>query len=310
MFPCGPAHVEELARTAQTRVYVQEGVARGCHRGRRSIALGDGKRIAHVYMAGRFTALRRTEAYGESLRIYDLRARRTRGEKARVRRFTDIVVDSRGVAAHLSYRLQDGALELNDSDGGYYGFGYEPGFLAFKGTVIATRDGAGYGFAGLDWDSRRAREGTLVSHGAVRVEVSRGSRLTVRRGDDSPLKLGDAIGPCASPSTCSGIGAVQITADRFVASHWATAERGGEDVLTVHDLDTRRQRRPCPIATRFVLGESGRVACSYRSPAGAEVAVEGVVLDQGTDVEPDSLVRRGDQIVWRRGGVERTAPLP
>ncbi|MDA0167918.1 hypothetical protein OJ998_02380 [Solirubrobacter taibaiensis] len=97
---------------------------------------------------------------------------------------------------------------------------------------------------------------------------------------------------------------------RFVAANWISAAQGGDSRLTVFDLDTRAQREACRYPTNHVLGDSGRVACSFQTPNGGRIDVEGVVLDEGPDVDPESLDRRNGQLVWRRGGVEHTSPLP
>ncbi|MDA0181000.1 hypothetical protein OJ997_11895 [Solirubrobacter phytolaccae] len=310
---CGPAHVEELARTAQTRVYVQDGVARGCHRGRRSLALGPAKRIVRVYVKGRFVAVKRKTRDGRSLRVYDLRSRRPFGERVDVWRIGKIVLGAGGTAVFFGYEAPEASTSLNDTgiEGYYYGTGYEDAFLRFKGSVIAVREGnRRFRFVGLDTNSEAAELGTLLTHGDVRIDVSRRDVLTLRRGEEAPIELGRSITNCYSASGCFGITSVDIASGRFVASDWNSAAQGGDGRLTVYDLDTRAQREACRNSTLYVLGVSGRVACSFRTPNGGRIEVEGVALDEGPDVDPETLQRFRGRLVWRRGGIEQSAPLP
>src|SRR5690242_19049684 len=99
---CGPA-APTLAKNSQVRVYTVRGVARGCSRARqRTLRLGSARRVLGVVLKGRYAAVRRSEATGQSLRVYDLRFARTRGEKMRASQFTAVALDTAGVAAFIA----------------------------------------------------------------------------------------------------------------------------------------------------------------------------------------------------------------
>ncbi|MBE2315068.1 hypothetical protein DVA67_003715 [Solirubrobacter sp. CPCC 204708] len=307
MLPCGPADVDELARTAHTRVYRHEGEVRGCHRGRASFTLG--QRVVRVYVRGRFAAVQRKVGEREALRVYDLRARRPRGDEDRARRFVAIRF-SAGTAVYLAEE-PDGTTTVSDTGEGYYGHrAAGTSFLAFKGTVIATGLGNQFSFSGLKSGGKSAPNGRLITHGSIRVDVRNRNLLVAGHGERPPIRLGTSIGECSSPGDCEGIGGVQIAGDRFLGASYGYARQGGYSDVTIHDLVAGTQRKLCVGMTRYVLGDSGRVACSDRTPLGAQIRVEDVVLEENERVDPDSLERRGDQLVWRTGGVERTAPLP
>lgn len=307
MVPCGPADADELARSARSRVYEVRGEAYACHHGRRRIVLGESGRIVHVYLGGRFAGVRRSEVYGESLRIYDLRARKPQGVKARVRRFVTIRFASTGIAAYIAESLRGGQV-LEDTAGWDYG-SVSTTSLAFRGTVLALRGDDGYGLVGLDTESEPAPNGRLLTEGRIRIDVH-GDQLFARRGGERPLDLGQALTDCLSPEGCFGVARLHLRSDRFVATRYISASMGGQpDRFTIYDLDTRRSRQPCSNVAAVVLTDAGRIACGQWG-ASSRILSEGTVLDDGPDVDPYSLHRRGDQLVWLRGGVERTAPLP
>src|SRR3954453_2170782 len=77
---CGPA-ATTIARNSQVRVYAVHGVAKTCSRTtRRSLGLGGAGPVRGVPLSGRYAAIRRRQAGGQSLRVYDLDLARARGE--------------------------------------------------------------------------------------------------------------------------------------------------------------------------------------------------------------------------------------
>ncbi|MDA0181001.1 hypothetical protein OJ997_11900 [Solirubrobacter phytolaccae] len=305
---CGPSGAETLAETAHVRVYSQRGTAYGCSAKRR-IALGRADRVQHVYVGGRFAAARRSEPYGESLRVYDLRSGRPRGVKLRVQQFDAIRFSSTGLAVGLGQRLA-GGLGLYGTDHVEYGArGADPRFLWLKGHVLGTLVDGVHTLQGLDDDSPSAANGTLFTQGKIRIDV-RGQQLTARHGSEPPVALGEGMGSCSSsPSGCGGIQTLRFAADRFVATWYVNADPYGQPrAFTVHDLETRTQREPCPRVVSVVFTEAGRVACVVVVRNTLQVVSEGVVLDEGLKLA--ALERRGDRIHWTNDGVERSAPLP
>ena len=83
----------------------------------------------------------------------------------------------------------------------------------------------------------------------------------------------------------------------------------GQNVI-VHDLRTGISATVCGYdVERYVITDAGKVACGGHDDS-AWISVEGLVIDEGPGVDPSSLTRRGDTLVWLHDGVERTAPLP
>jgi hypothetical protein len=172
------------------------------------------------------------------------------------------------------------------------------------------------------FEETKVTDGTLLRVGDLRFAVRRG-RLWLRgplgaRGRRTLLGL--PISACSSSSGCAGIDALQV-AGRFVAvrerSH-AAGESGGE--IRVYDLARDRKRATCRSHGRhggvgsFVLTDTGRVACALigdtSDASRDQIRAEGVVLDQGSGIDIESLVRRGDRLVWLYDRAERSAPLP
>src|SRR3954447_12013843 len=99
---CGPA-ATTIARNSQVRVYAVRGVAKTCSRTtRRSLVLGRAARVLSVTLSGRYAAVRRSQAGGQSLRVYDLGLARARGERVLRLRFTAVALGSAGVAAFVA----------------------------------------------------------------------------------------------------------------------------------------------------------------------------------------------------------------
>ena len=260
---------------------------------------------------GRFAAVRRSEAYGESLRIYDLRAGRTRGVKARVRRFTAIRFNARGFATYLAYRIPTGTLGLFDTTGEEFDArGAHPSVLGQQGQVLMTGVGSAYRFQDrVAEESPTAPDGTLLRRGAVRISVRNVSRLVAQRTGGAPVELGEALVECVSSSGCSGISGLELAGDRYAATSDTDATGGGQPVeLTIFDLATGRSRRPCNDPRGYVLTETGRTVCLDYVNGTLRVVAEGVVLDEGPKIA--ALQRRGDRVYWTNDGVERSAPLP
>ena len=143
---CGPSGAETLAQTAHVRVYEQRGTAYGCSPGRR-IALGRADRVQHVYVGGRFAAVRRKRGLRRVAAGLRPAPGRPRGVKARVRRFTAIRFNARGFATYLAYRIPTGALGLFDTTGEEFDArGADPTVLGQQGQVLMTRVGSAYQF--------------------------------------------------------------------------------------------------------------------------------------------------------------------
>jgi hypothetical protein len=307
---CGPPGAETLAQNVHVRVYEQRGTAYGCSAGRR-IALGRADRVQHSSVGGRFAAIRRSEAYGESLRIYDLRTGRPRGVKARVRRFTAIRFNARGFATYLAHRVPTGELGLFDTTGEEFDArGADPAVLGQRGQVLMTRVGGAYRFQGrVAEESPTAPDGTLLRQGSVRISVRNVSRLVAQRTGGAPVELGEALVECVSSSGCSGISGLELAGDRYAATSYTDATGGGQPVaLTIFDLVTGRSRRPCNDPRGHVLTETGRTVCLDYVNGTLRVVAEGVVLDEGPKIA--ALQRRGDRVHWTNDGAERSAPLP
>ena len=307
---CGPSGAETLANGAHVRVYAQRGTAYGCSPGRR-IALGRADRVQHVYVGGRFAAIRRSEVYGESLRIYDLRSGRPRGVKARVRRFTAIRFTARGFATYLAHRIPAGELGLFDTTGEEFNArGADPAVLGQRGQVLMTRVGSAYRFQNrVAEESPTAPDGTLLRRGRVRISVRNASRLVGQRSGGPRVELGEALVECVSSSGCSGITSLELAGGRYAATVATDASGGGQPAdLTVFDLATGRQRRPCADPRGHVLSPTGRTVCLDYVNGTLRVVADGVVLDEGPKIA--ALQRRGDRVYWTNDGVERSAPLP
>lgn len=310
---CGPAHATTLAQDAHARVYVQAGAVVACHRDRR-YPLGSAARVLSVTVSGRFAAVQRRERRGQSLRVYDLRRGRPRPSISGAKRafegeFVTIRLARTGVAVYIARSL-DGALHVSDTDDGleYSGFRdtLDPSFLRLAGSTVAWREA---GVLQLSAINTATPPGTLVRVGAIRLEVRAGLLRAAVRGGRA-YTLGPRRSTCESPSSCSGIDRVDV-AGHSVATHAIdTASGGRPPELRVHDLDARRTREPCRgTIAAFVFSEPGRLACGERLAQGGLIRSEATVLDQGPGVDPGSLIRRGDRLVWLHDGVERSAPL-
>jgi hypothetical protein len=253
---CGPA-ATTLAQNRDVRVYVRRGVAKTCARAaKRTLTLGSAARVLDVKLSGRYAAVRRGERSGQSLRVYDLRAARTRGERALRSQFTAVALDRAGVAAFVA---PEG---IGDTLGGVYtrGTAIDPAFVRVLGAVVAWRDG-GQLRIGSVTDDREfeipSRDGTLYRQGDVTIGLRKG-RLVA-----GATALGAPATHCDSPRSCTGIETVAI-AGHFVAAKAFASELGGSltETLTVHDLSTGASARPCPPPVgAFTLDEAGAVVC-------------------------------------------------
>ena len=181
----------------------------------------------------------------------------------------------------------------------------DPVFLRLAGDALAYRTPFGISLSSSE-DNDGNRPGSLFGAGPFRLDVARGHEL-VLHGPGWTRWLDWAITECGvSSSGCSGIDMVQQAGDRFAVHDTGVSREETVQTLTVYDRDGHATTECGDTVVRFVLAPDGAVACS----AAGSIYSAGQLLDSGPDVDPYSLVRRGDAIVWRRGGVEKSAPLP
>ena len=320
---CGPAGATTLAQSQSARVFSRAGQVRGCTRSRRgSWRLGDADRVLEARVAGRYALLRRR---GESLAVYDVARRRRETAVQPIvgppATFVRTIFDRSGSAAYLARNTDTGEYEVGSTGTGILarGFDIDPRVLRYAGWVIAYRRTSGYELAGTD-ELSPAGDGTLARRGRMRLGV-RGRELWARIGPGGRrLGLGSAIGSCTSPSGCNGVDGVRLQ-PRFAAARINLYDYGSSvGWVTVGDPRARERHTTCrAYAVRsYVLFADGAVACAVIQRAGPgeaydarrQVLGEGAVLDEGPGIALDSLRRRGDELVWRHDGAERTAPLP
>src|SRR3954452_24530908 len=145
---CGPTAMT-LAQNTTVRVYARHGVAKSCARAtRHTLTLGTAARVLDVKLSGRYAVVRRSERSGQSLRVYDLRAARMRGERAVRSQFTAVALDRTGVAAFVA---PEG---VGDTLDGVYprDTAIDPAFVRVLGAVVAWRDGGQLRFSSLTDD--------------------------------------------------------------------------------------------------------------------------------------------------------------
>jgi hypothetical protein len=332
---CGPGPAATVVENREARLYVRPRGGResvfGCHRERRRARLlGDRSRLRLVRLAGDYAAMVRTAQAiaGEQLIVVNLRRGRVR-QRVEARRgpydgaFVRVRLDRTGIAAYT--------LQRPPSDGfaGYVtvaatGYGIwpsapdiDPSVLGLAGNSVAYRQADTFRLA--PFDDTEVSDGTLLRVGDMRFTVRR-DRLWLHARSARRAMLGDPSGACLSSSGCSGIDALQV-AGRFVAVRdrsYHSGDSSGE--IRIYDVARGSKRTTCRTQGlhgglgSFVLTDAGSVACavSYYSPDPPEVQIrsEGVVLDRGLGIDDESLVRRGDRLVWLHDGVERSAPLP
>jgi hypothetical protein len=311
---CGPAHAPTLARDAQARVYSRGGAVFACE-GRTTIALGPRHAVRAVKLADGYAAVRREVGRrGERLATYRLR----RGARVAATggRFNAFTIARTGLTAYIATsaggRRRVGVL------GGYSvdpGASADPRFLAVAGGIVAYRDASGVHV----FDSHRSSpRGTLVDDHGIRLIGAR--TLFLRAGRSAPVPIGSAAPAACGSHGCRGVDLVQI-AGTFAGVRFLDQDAGYDATsLTVHDTASRRASQPCrpPDPGRdyydrvvaFVLVATGAVACARVVAGTPQILSGGVVADSGAGIDLWSLARRGNQIVWRHDGQERSAPLP
>jgi hypothetical protein len=218
-----------------------------------------------------------------------------------------------------------GTVDVGSSAGRQYANApdIDPSVLGLAAVSVAYEQGDTFRLAALE--EAEVTDGTLLRVGDVRFTAVHRRfgvwrRLLARPGvNGTAMSLGAPTSACVSSSGCSGIDALQV-AGRFVAVRdrfYSSGDSGGE--IRVYDLARHRRRDICRTpgvsgdVGSFVLTDTGKVACvvlDYGIVSTAQVRAEGAVLDQGAGIDADSLVRRGDRLVWLNDGVARSAPLP
>lgn len=244
MLPCGPAHVEELARNAESRVYVQDGVAYGCS-GAASIRLGT--QVVGVTLAGRRLVVRRPH----ELRMYDLR-RGIAKERATVADVEAVRVDRSGLAVYIA------AGRVRSLRGTFDEPATGVKLRLARGTV-AWREGDYWRLQHLGGSSRGST--LLVRQGEVRVFKG----LLARLGKGRLRMIGDEFTACETSSGCSGVSHVKIAGRYLAALDQSFTAGTGSTWITLVDLANGTRRRLChngSVFYTFTLDSSGAVACA------------------------------------------------
>lgn len=317
---CGPKHQRTLAQSGYARVYVDGGQARACHRGRsRERSFGPASRVLAARAAGSFVAVQRKTAGGQSLRVYNAYAGKALdGWFPHAARFTALALADNGIAAYVATipngrQLVSGTGPEPHDNRIYEGPpNADPAFVRIAGNVVAWK---------LDGVTRVQRVDGPADPGGARgsttkgrtrlftsgqVEVSAAGAHVSASGAGRRVSLGAALGTCRSAQDCFGLTSIRI-AGPIVGIEgsddpWDTTD------FTVLDLTTGTSRTVCRSVIRAVLTAAGNAACS-EFYYGRRIKTEDAILDEGDDVDPDSLEQRGDQLRWLRAGVERSAPL-
>lgn len=162
---------------------------------------------------------------------------------------------------------------------------------------------------GDDPAARPTGDGTLLRADDSRLVV-RTNKVWVRSGDGPAIMLaGKAVGSCSGRESCSGWGEMRLVGGRLIVPYLDVVTNG--ESIAVYDLASGRDVSGCGVPVlSSVVTSTGKVACGRWPVEGPQIVSEGVVLDAGPTVDAASLTRRGDQLVWRNGDVERTAPIP
>jgi hypothetical protein len=309
---CGPPG-RTLAATREARVYARGARLLGCHRdGRRTVRLGARRALLGVRAAGRFAAV---ALRGRRLQVFDLRRGRA-GETSpeRIWKLTALRLTDGGVAAYIA-RRRDGVPEI-----GSPGFSFavrdpdlDARYLRIAGRLIAWRSDRAFAVAEFSIGPAAGR-GPVGSNGLVVLEARR-DELFARPvgGYGRAVRLGHAGCECISSSGFSGIADVRL-AGPFAAARQASSDfRAGIDRGSVLLADTRdgTHRETCTgeVVGSYVVTSAGGVACAV-SEGGKQIRSGGAVVDEGRGIDLASLRRRGETIVWRHDGAERSAPLP
>lgn len=311
---CGPSGTKTLAHNQHARVYVQAGVARGCHRdARHTYRLGLAKPIKRLSLASGYVAVRRSVAGGESLRVYNLRHRRTVGSVWRQRKFNLVKLDPEGVViAHATRPDGRGVLVASGRRAPLLIDQVDD--IGVKGGINGYRVGRDVTLFDAEADAgpiaRLASSGTIMRVGDVRITVD-DFTVSARQGKGPSFVLGrpQRLDSCDYRGGCVGWSYVSVYDDRILQSQYDLIGHWG--ITTAFALATGQPREVCAGDPHSrVTTESGRVACGQSGRTANEIVSEGVVLDAGPGVDPTSLARRGDELVWLHDGAERTAPLP
>ncbi len=308
---CGPSSATTLHSGAQTRLYTRAGTAYACARhGRRTIKLGGADQLRGVRISSQFVAITRTRGTQQLLTVYDVRRGREI-ERVPGVDFSAVRLARNGVATWQ--QAGTGGARMVAQSGGRlleHAVGIDPGYVGVGGSVVAWR-AAGMIRVRL---GRLTPAGVLVRAGEVRIEADR--KLRARLGDGAAVPLGAPYDSGDTSSGGDGVDALAIEG-QFVAARYS-ADRSGTSagaLLRIVDLSTRAARNVCETVSgyvqRFVLAPSGRAVCAMRADGDQlQIRAENAVLDQGPGLSLDSLVRRGNELVWIKDGLEHTAPLP
>ena len=308
---CGPA-APTIAANDRARVFTRGRAVYACHarmpRPRRVAAAGA---LLETRLAGDFALLR---LEGERLEVHDLRRGYVEGDAGGDLRFTRIRFHRGGTAAYVA-RRPDGELEVGATGLGYAINGHDiaPRTIGLDGFLLAYGRAGGIELAELI-DGRPARARTLVRRGSVAIGVRNWWFLYARSRGRRPIFLGESEDGCLSSSGCSGINRLQFAGDVVAARFGSVASRGASasGSLSVADTARGRVRTACEgeAVGAYVVTPAAAVACAVSRSGEVQILSEGTVLDRGPGVDPGSLRRRGDVMVWRHDGAERSAPLP
>lgn len=306
---CGPSEAKTLGKSADARVYKRKGSVRSCTR-TKTLRLGSATKIIDVKVTGHFALVRGRVSDGQSVRVVNLRTGRTTGKVQRLKRVGRRKLDTKGVAVFEAVSA-DGKRLIYDSLGAWYATVGRVDEVGLAGWYVGWRVGDRVTvFSRRDADVSISPDGLLLRSGSVRFEVVDEDRLRVRSGSRPFITVSGKATELhgGTPSSGGGWEWLQIVGDRVIVPFvdWL----GGRNI-TVYDLAPGQAREVCPLVTpSFVVTETGKVACGVQTFEGRSILSEGVVLDSGLGVDPASLTRRGDQLVWLNGGVERSAPIP
>jgi hypothetical protein len=309
---CGPHKAKTLGKSAEARVYVQDGSVRACHEARRGpYRLGARAAIIDVQVVGRYASVRGRTANGQSLRVFDLRRARPQSDRREFARIGVRKLDSTGIAVfHASTRA--GGAYVTLSTGGGIPAPPRVDDVGVRHRTLGYSAGGEVEFysAGGDesFPNRPATDGTLLTAEGVRFYVSAHGMRVRRDGGRWVNIAGRPVGDANTPSSAEGWAPMRVAKDKLVVPFY---DRGGGFVWR-YDLITGERTDACPTGTvqRHVITEAGKVACTTYVEQGVQVVSENVTVDSGPSIDPRSLVRRGDLLVWLNGGAERTAPIP